>query len=241
MNQRSRQRHEILHDRPVTQLFDLNCLKVHAGGRESKCDGIDVRACRNENRNPAVARLLQRIAHDGDHLRRLDVLIGVDEPVDVHAAASVCDRRRARTVLNGALLRIVTRGQHCGERVVDPLNDGLHRAEVGFQPQRLQPQIAQPVLLQVDEQSDLGLAETIDRLHRVADAEQRAAVAIGPAAGQSFQQIELTERTCPGIRRPGCAAADSRTPARGRSAPQAYRVHAALAARSRHSPALPCA
>ena len=50
------------------------------------------------------------------------------------------------------------------------------------------------MLLQVDEQTDFGLAEAIDRLHRIADAEQRAAVAVGPPAGQALQQVELTER-----------------------------------------------
>ena len=44
------------------------------------------------------------------------------------------------------------------------------------------------------EQSDLGVAEAIDRLHRVADHEQRAAVARLPAGGERLEQLELRER-----------------------------------------------
>ncbi len=116
MDQRSRQRDQILHDRPVAQLFDLDGLKVDTRCRELAGDSIDVRACRDENCDTSVCRLFQRVAHDGDHALGLDVFIGIDERVDVHVAAGVRDGRRARTVLNGALLRVVARSQHRGER-----------------------------------------------------------------------------------------------------------------------------
>ena len=44
MHQGTRQRDEVLHDRPIAQLFDLDRLKVDAGCRELACDRIR-RAC----------------------------------------------------------------------------------------------------------------------------------------------------------------------------------------------------
>jgi hypothetical protein len=43
----------------------------------------------------------------------------------------------------------------------------------------------------VEEQADLRVAEPIDRLHRIADQEQRTAVASFPAGGQRLDQSEL--------------------------------------------------
>ena len=46
----------------------------------------------------------------------------------------------------------------------------------------------------LDEEPHLGVAEAVDRLHRIADREQRAAVAGLPAGGQPAQELELRER-----------------------------------------------
>src|SRR5205823_7195265 len=43
----------------------------------------------------------------------------------------------------------------------------------------------------LQEESDLRLAEAVDRLHRVADEEERAAVALLPAGGEAFEQFPL--------------------------------------------------
>ncbi len=50
------------------------------------------------------------------------------------------------------------------------------------------------VLLRLDEEPHLGAAEAVDRLHRIADGEQRAPVAALPAGGQPADQLELRER-----------------------------------------------
>ena len=63
--------------------------------------------------------------------------------MNLHASAAVRDRGGAGAVLDCALLRIAARGQHGGERLIDPRDDGGIRAEIRFQPQRLQPQVAQ--------------------------------------------------------------------------------------------------
>jgi hypothetical protein len=109
-----------------------------------------------------------------------------------HAFAS--HGRSTRAVLHGALLRIVASGEHARKHRVHPLDDMGKGAEIRFEAQRLEPQAPEPLLLQADEQTDLRLPEAIDRLHRVAHAEQRATVAVGPARRQTLQQVELAER-----------------------------------------------
>ncbi len=61
---------------------------------------------------------------------------------------------------------------------------GLGRAEIDRERQRLEVAGRRCRLPHVQEQPDLGLAEAVDRLHRVADQEQRAAVAGLPAGSQ---------------------------------------------------------
>jgi hypothetical protein len=53
------------------------------------------------------------------------------------------------------------------------------------------PEIADTALADAQEEPDVGLAETVDRLHRIADHEQRPAVIRHPAAGQLFEQPDL--------------------------------------------------
>ena len=53
---------------------------------------------------------------------------------------------------------------------------------------------ADALLPGLEEERDLRLAEAVDGLHRVADQEQRAAVILLPARGQSFDQFELRVR-----------------------------------------------
>ena len=94
VHQGARQCDQVLHDRPVAQLFDLDRLKVDTRCRELACDRIHVSACRDENRDAPVGGLFERVAHDRDHARGLDVFVGVDERVDVHAAAARPRRSR---------------------------------------------------------------------------------------------------------------------------------------------------
>jgi hypothetical protein len=46
----------------------------------------------------------------------------------------------------------------------------------------------------VEEQADIGFAEAVDRLHRIADQEHRAAIVRRPARGQLLEQREVTVR-----------------------------------------------
>ena len=51
-----------------------------------------------------------------------------------------------------------------------------------------------PADARVEEIAHLGLAEPVDRLHRIADGEQRAAVAVIPAGRQPADELELRPR-----------------------------------------------
>jgi len=54
-----------------------------------------------------------------------------------------------------------------------------------------EPDVADAALADAQEEAHIGLAEAVDRLHRVADDEQRAAVIGHPAARQPFDQGDL--------------------------------------------------
>ena len=51
--------------------------------------------------------------------------------------------------------------------------------------------IADTTLPHAQEKPDIGLAKTVDRLHRVTDHEQRPAIVRHPAASQLFDQRDL--------------------------------------------------
>src|SRR5208337_303276 len=69
------------------------------------------------------------------------------------------------------------------------------RAEIAREDERFERDAAEAtLLLGGDEQLHLGVAEAVDRLHRVADEEQRPAIAARPAGGQAFDQLDLRAR-----------------------------------------------
>ena len=51
--------------------------------------------------------------------------------------------------------------------------------------------VADTTLADAQEQADIGLAEAVDRLHRIANHEQRPAIVRHPAAGQFFNEADL--------------------------------------------------
>ena len=49
--------------------------------------------------------------------------------------------------------------------------------------------------MRIEKQPDVGIAKAVDRLHRIADDEQRSAIARCPPGGQLFDQVALSERS----------------------------------------------
>ncbi len=99
--------------------------------------------------------------------------------------------RHARCVAHCATQHVVRSRQHLREAIVHPVHDRCRRAKIHRELQRLEHQLAEAVVADVEEQSDLRVAEAVDRLHRVADEEQRAPVAGLPAGRQRLQQSHL--------------------------------------------------
>src|SRR5438067_10072598 len=109
--------------------------------------------------------------------------------------------RGRRRVRHGAGGGIGLARQDVREGSVVPVDEVRLRAEVGGQRNaleldpRLRGGAAEAALVPgLEEERDVRLAESVDGLHRVADEEQRAAVARFPPGGQSFQELELRIR-----------------------------------------------
>ena len=108
--------------------------------------------------------------------------------------------------------------------------------------------LADAALRASQEQAHLRVPEAVDGLHRVADHEQRAPVALLPAGGERGAAARTARARCPGTHRPGCAAARGRCAARARSArpprrapgaPRRSRRCSRPAGRARTAPAVP--
>ena len=98
-------------------------------------------------------------------------------------------------IAHRATLEVIGKRQQRCEAGVDPVHDRTARAEIAPQAQRDQRHATDALLGCLQEQRDVGLAERIDGLHRVADAEERPAVTALPAGEQQRQQLLLRGRS----------------------------------------------
>ena len=99
-----------------------------------------------------------------------------------------------RRIAHRAAFKVVGGRQPRGKRRIDPVDDGRARAEVPAEPLGGERDTANALALGLEEQRDVRLAERVDRLHRVADAEQAAPVARLPACDQDLEQARLRRR-----------------------------------------------
>src|SRR5690606_9086889 len=135
MHERPRQGDEILNDRPLAKLLDLDGLKWDCSGAQRARDGIDVRARGYENGD--VSRLIacERFPDDLDYAFGFRGVVRIDESVHAHVTVGFrC--RLARAVLHGALLRVAARRENVREHAIDPIDDDRSGAKVLFQAQR---------------------------------------------------------------------------------------------------------
>ena len=88
-------------------------------------------------------------------------------------------------------MRIVGRREDFGEGGVDPVHHFGVRAVVAVEAQGFELDRADANVTRLQEKADVGLAEAIDGLHRIADNEQGAPVALLPAGGEPLQQRDL--------------------------------------------------
>ena len=89
-----------------------------------------------------------------------------------------------------------TRRRHLSKDAIDPIDQGPLRAEIARERQRLERHGTDSLpTLRIEKQADVGIAKTVDRLHRIADDEQRPGIARRPPGGQLFDQVALSERS----------------------------------------------
>src|SRR5207237_3999750 len=96
-----------------------------------------------------------------------------------------------RRIANVAGSGICLAREDGGKRGVVPIDQARLRAEVRSEREALELDGAEAFLPRLKEERDLRLAEPVDRLHRVADEEERAAVALLPAGGEAAQELVL--------------------------------------------------
>ena len=193
-----------MHDRPgqcqhvddlrqVGQPVDVHRLVVDAGGAQQRQQCGELCAAANEHHHVVVGVLVERFADDAAALLRFVRRVGTEQRVNTAIALGVERGNRLR-VRHRAARRVVRRRQHLREHRVEPVHEELAGTEVAAQHQGLEVNAADARALRKQELRDLGVAEAVDRLHGVADAEQGAAVARLPAPGQRFEHAVLGAR-----------------------------------------------
>src|SRR5262249_28582050 len=80
------------------------------------------------------------------------------------------------------------------KRIVRPHDQRRGRAEVARQLHGLEAYVANAVVARSQEQAYFRLSELINRLHGIADDEERASIALLPACRQKLEQVELCKR-----------------------------------------------
>src|SRR4029078_1890932 len=91
-------------------------------------------------------------------------------------------------------LRVVNLRKHFREEIVHAIDQRFNGAVVGRQFQKLKGHSVEGTMLDIEKQTDLGLAEAINGLHRIPHQKQCAAVARLPSCGQFLEQLILSAR-----------------------------------------------
>ena len=99
--------------------------------------------------------------------------------------------RRRRRVRDCSRVGVFGLGESRRKGLVHPLDYSSHGTEIGGEIQAFGLHQADARFADLQEQSDFGLAEAIDGLHRIADEEERAAVGRLPACGERLEQFVL--------------------------------------------------
>src|SRR5947209_815120 len=188
VQERARQRVEVLHDLLLAELLDVEGAEAHARFLERRHDLVEVRTVADEDRLAA-----RSLPDDSNDLLRF--LLAVVAAVPGHGGAGGRRLvRRSGKVRHGTRCLVFLRGEHARERLVEPLHEAFLRAAVGAELDRPDLHRPEPGGLGLQEERHFGFAEAVDRLHRVTDEEQRAAVTLLPAGSQLGEELVLRER-----------------------------------------------
>ena len=125
---------------------------------------------RADQHGDAHARITRAArAHQRADLRRLLVRRLTGYRVHLHAALQCGSCRERGQIADRRQARIVMRRKHLHTKAIHPVDERRCGAEIAAQLQCRKTQRADAQLARAQEQTDLGLAELVDRLHRIAD------------------------------------------------------------------------
>ena len=195
MRQGAQQRGEITHHRHVGERHEVDSAHAESRGRELRTNGRGVRACEHEHRDAAVRIGSTQGAHALDH----GLTCGIGR------AACECEHRdrggiarrprgAARRKAHRGLAHVIVRGKDLREQPVAEIDEWRPRTEIAGQAQRLESHRPDAEVARTQKEADLRLAELVDRLHRVADHEQGAAVPGCPVRDECREKVELRDR-----------------------------------------------
>src|SRR5258706_3384468 len=157
VQERARQRVEVLHDLLLAELLDVEGAEAHARFLERRHDLVEVRAVADEDRLAA-----RSLPDDSNDLLRF--LLAVVAAVPGHGGASKSALvRRSGKVRHGARCLVFLRGGHARERFVEPLDEAFLRAAVWGELYRLPRKRGEPRGVFTEKQRNFWLAGTGDR------------------------------------------------------------------------------
>jgi hypothetical protein len=181
VKQGATQGQQVANDRLIDQRLELYRLKADPSRSQRAADVNSMLSLAHEHRDRLVRiAFAVRRNQSGDlsgFLRRVQREAGVD--VDCGCIARIASRG-ATCVTDRTAGKVVPRRQCSGEHFIEPVHELGHRAEIVLEPERHRSQGSEPEIARAQKEPDLGMPEAIDRLHRIADAEERAPVAIAP-------------------------------------------------------------
>ncbi len=191
LQQRVRERGQVEHRLPRAQRVEFDRGEGNARRAQRRQDLVERRARAHEDRDcprrrraiAAATRWTTRSASaSGVSTRSI-----VGRCVVFGRPRGHCGRERYRPAP-----RIAVRRQHRRKHSVDPFDHRPLRPEVAGEIHDAHRDVADAsACLRIEEQAHFRVAEAVDRLHRIADGEQRAAVAVGPAGRELRQQLVL--------------------------------------------------
>ncbi len=195
-----RQRQQVLNGLATSQPFDLHRLEKQARMMTPDLghQRLQMGTCPHQHSDLArgIGLLLtQNQRHDGLCFPHVSLCSSFfPRQQGMHFDPSFWQRgaaRHERPVANRPLRTIVFDRKHAFESLVDPRHHLGAGAVVQAQAQAGERQVIDTLLGHLKKQADIRLAETINRLHRIAHAKQRAPVFRRPALRELPQQFDL--------------------------------------------------
>ena len=188
----AREREQVEHDRAFEQRIDVVGTKAESTPGELRDNVHEVAAALHEDRDRPRAGFGQPGGRDVGHFACLAHPVAPEECVHAHAAL----RRGVRTggygqIGDSTALHVVARGQDLRERAIEPLDHRGGGPEIDAEREAFEPEPAQTAVAHVEKEADLCVAEPVDRLHGIADQEQRPAITRLPAGRQRLEQPHL--------------------------------------------------